>query len=542
MDRQVDTLVVGAGISGLVYAHALLTAGADEPGAAKLGGGASAGRAPSGGAPVPAGSPPDLLVLEAAPRAGGLITTHATDTLHVECGPEALLDNAPATRALLERLGLEVLAAGQAAQRRFVLDARGRLLTVPTGPGAFLRSPLLSPLGKLRLLTEPWRAADVALDGSVADFVRHRLGRQVLERLVDPALSGIYAGDPELLSLRATFPPAYELVAQHGSLVRGLFAKLKAKKRARAEAQRAAAAGQDGRTVADSSAASPPAPAPPLPAPPSPTPRRRPPTLLSVRGGLQRLPEALAAALGPRLQLGAAVQAVRRDGSGWLALGPGLSVRARRLVLAVPVAPLARLLAESEPGLHQQAASMPSETVLSIAHAWPRAAVAHALDGFGYLVPSSLQKQHLGTLFSSSIQPARCPPDTVLLRTLLGGARHPELAERDDAELLALVRTEVGAVLGCRGAPTFSHVTRWRAALPRYDLQQVSRQDRIDELLAARPGLAILGNHRRGISVNALIESATRLAASHRAEDAAGPGPRGFGEHAADTAGSARRA
>ena len=122
---------------------------------------------------------------------------------------------------------------------------------------------------------------------------------------------------------------------------------------------------------------------------------------------------------------------------------------------------------------------------------------------------------HLGTLFSSSIQPSRCPGGQVLLRTLMGGARRPELLERSDDELLGIVRSEVGEVLGLSGEPLWSRVVRWPVALPRYDLHHVERQATIDALLAERPGLSIVGNHRKGISVNALIEASRSLAREH---------------------------
>ncbi len=471
--RFVDTLVVGGGMSGLAYAHGL------GPGA-------------------------DVVLLEGGERWGGLVRTRTWEGLHYECGPEALQDNAPETLALIEELGLERCAAHTSAHRRFILLPKG-LVDVPTGPGAFLRSPLLSVAGKLRACSEPWRSGSTALDGSMADFVRHRLGQQVLDHLVDPAISGIYAGDPELLSLRASFPSMWELVSEHGSLIRGMFAKLKARKRARAESGEA------------------------------PKPRRA-PELLTVAGGMESLPLALSKALGDGAQLRSPVSHVRRvaqqealteaeRGAQWVVTtdapsGAPARWLARQLVLAVPVAAAAAVLREDEPDLSQQLRSMVSEAVISVAHVWPREAVAHPLNGFGYLVPSKAGMTHLGTLFSSSISPSRCPPGQVVLRTLMGGARRPELLELDDETLLGHVRREVGGVLGCSGEPSFTHVARWPVALPRYDLEQVARQDRIDELLAERPGLSIIGNHRRGISVNALIESSRSLAREHRSAHA----------------------
>ncbi len=453
MSESVHTVVIGAGIAGLAYAHAL-------------------------------GEGADVLVLEASSRVGGLIRTEHHDDeggFHVECGPEALQDNAPETLELIGELGLTIALADAASHKRFLLRPDNKLLPIPTGPGAFLRSPILTLGGKLRALTEPWRSRDPGLQGSVADFARHRFGEQVLERLIDPFVSGVYAGAPDQLSLRATFPTLHEMVADHGSLMKAM----KARARARREA------GED---------------KPPVP------------SLLSVAGGLEQLPRALARGLGERLVLDCAVERLSPDGDGYrVELAAGRGIHCRRAVLAVPVRAAAGLLAADFTDLFEQLGSMTSEAVVSVAHLWRRQDVAHALDGFGYLVSSSLGLLHLGTVFSSSLVPARCAPDRVLLRTLLGGARHPGLGERSDEELVDLVVAEVGPVLMKAGmGPVWSKVTRWSHALPRYDLAQPGRQRRIDELLAVRPGLAILGNSRRGISVNALVESSRRLAHSHR--------------------------
>jgi oxygen-dependent protoporphyrinogen oxidase len=434
--------VVGAGIAGLSYAHAR---GADA----------------------------NLVVLEAEPRAGGLVRTTEQDGLRTEWGPEALQADAPETLALLAELGLSALPAASAAQKRFVLN-RGTLVELPTGPGDFMQSRLLSTRGKLRALSEPMRKRERALDGSVADFVRHRLGPEVLERLVDPFVSGIYAGDPELLSLRAAFPTLVELVTQHGSLMAGMKARARAKREA----------GEDAGV----------------------------PGLLTLPGGLGRLTDELRAALGERLQLECRATSVTHDPSGWRVQTSRGDWRAEQLVLAVPVGAAARLVRESLPVLGAVLSEMTAESVVAVHHAWKREDVAHALDGFGYLVPNAEQRMHLGTLFSSTIEPGCAPDGMVLLRTLLGGARQPRMVEWPDEELHAVVRDDVAPLLGLAGEPCWTRVVRNRSALPRYDLAHPARQQRIDSLLAETTGLALLGNYRSGISCNALIETSRRLA------------------------------
>jgi oxygen-dependent protoporphyrinogen oxidase len=437
--ESVETLVVGGGVSGLTYAHAR-------------------------------GAQADLLLCEASPRAGGLVQTDSSSLagLSFERGPEALQTGSEALRELLGELALPVAEAPASARRRY-LARGGRLHAVPAGPLGLLRTPLLSPAGKLRLLSEPWRDARQALNGSLADFARHRLGAEALAALVDPLVGGIHAGDPEQLSLRATFPDLARAVAAHGSL----FAAL----RARRGGER--------------------------------------PGLARPRGGMQGLTDALARGLGARLRTGCAVESLARDGAGWLAHTPVGPLRAQRVVVALPARAAARLLDRAAPELAEAASEIVSESLVVLALAWPRERVGHALDGFGYLVPSREGLAHLGTLFSSSIDPSIAPSGTVVLRVLAGGARHPELVELEERELIGLLQAEVRPLLALAGEPQAHALVRWRNTLPRYDLAHPRRLERIDRALPEHPGLALLGNWLRGIGLASLIAEARALAWEH---------------------------
>ena len=176
----------------------------------------------------------------------------------------------------------------------------------------------------------------------------------------------------------------------------------------------------------------------------------------------------------------------------------------------------ARLLGTVAPELARAIGSIQSESLASVALAYRREDVAHPLDGFGYLVASKNGFAHLGTLFSSSIDASCCPPDHVLLRVMIGGARHPEVVAWDDARLMTAIEREVGPLLGLRGKPRFVAIQRWRSALPRFDLQHPSRVAAIERSLP--PGLTLLGNYLRGIGVNHLVDVARRTARIHAAE------------------------
>jgi oxygen-dependent protoporphyrinogen oxidase len=441
MSERVETLIVGAGISGLAYAHTRR----DE----------------------------DVLLLEASHRAGGLIRTEVGGSegeLRFECGPEALRSEREGelTRLLAE-LGVEARPPPAAATKRFVCW-KGRLVEVPLAPPKLLASPLLTLRGKLRLLSEPWREPQRALDGSVADFVRHRLGQQVLERMIDPLVSGIHAGDPEVLSLRACFPRLAEIVEAHGSLIRGL------------------------RATRGSPA----------------------PSVMKVSGGNESIVRGLARAVGSKLRLDSHVQSIDFGGSTWSVQTPQQSFQVSRLVLAVSSACATRLLASAAPELARSIHSIQAESLASIALAYRREDVEHPLDGFGYLVPSSEGLAHLGTLFSSSLDASCCPPDTVLLRVMIGGARHPQVVDWEEARLVETVEREVGPLLGLRARPLFLSVRRWPAALPRFDLDHPARVAAIERALPQ--GLTLLGNYLRGIGVHHLVDTARRAARDHATE------------------------
>ncbi|HVS09183.1 MAG TPA: protoporphyrinogen oxidase, partial [Planctomycetota bacterium] len=257
MSERVGTLVLGAGISGLSYAHTRKDA--------------------------------DLLVLEASDHAGGLMRTLRADGVRYEGGPEAMQTGSDEADELVRELGLEMHTVPAEAKARYVVK-QGELIDVPMSPPALLKTHLLSAGGKARALTEKWRNPRKALDGSVADFVRHRLGHEVLEALVDPLISGIYAGDPEQISLRGAFPEVAKMVEEHGSLMAAMSER-----------------------------------------------RGKPkPSLTKPAGGLGEIPAALARSLGDRLRLSSAAKSIERDGDTWRVATDTAELRASRLVIALP--------------------------------------------------------------------------------------------------------------------------------------------------------------------------------------------------------------
>jgi protoporphyrinogen/coproporphyrinogen III oxidase len=450
---RAEVVVVGGGIAGLAAARALREAGRDA------------------------------LLLEASPRYGGVILTETMGGFVVEAGPDSILAQKPEGLALCRAFGLaDRLIPTNPAMRTIFVLRRGRLhalpegmmLAVPTRIGPFLRSGLFSWPGKLRMgfdLVRPRGAA--AEDESIASFVRRRFGTEAVERLGEPLMAGIHAGDPERLSIRATFPRFVDLEARHGSLIRGMWA-----------AQREA--------------------------PPSSG-----SAFYSLAGGLGELVDALVASLPVACRrTNAAVTrfAVGADGFE-VALADGTTVGATAVIVAVP-APAAAPLLSLSPGASEVLSSIRFASSATIALGYRREDVAHRLDGYGFIVPRGEGLRCTACTFVSTKFPGRAPDGHVLLRAFVGGTRDPDVLALSNAELAALARREMGPLLGLRGAPVLERVYRWPCATPQMEVGHLARISRLEAHLAARPGLFVTGAGLRGTGLPDTIADALRAAAA----------------------------
>ncbi len=427
-----------------------------------------------------------ITLLEKDGRPGGKVHTEARDGFRVEWGPNGFLDSKPTTAALCRDLGLGecLVSASEAAARNRYLFLRGRLLRLPDSLGSFLRSPVLSWRGKWGLLTERFRAPrrDVG-DESIDAFARRRAGDEVADVLADAFVTGIHAGDPKLLSLRATFPRLAELEEQHGSIMKG-FAAAARQRRAEAKAR--------GEVY------------------------QRPGKMWSFREGLQALIDALRAGLRSPPLLGAGARRVeRREGRpAWSVRGEGRQCwDADAVVLACPADEQAAILADLDAGLAEQISGIPYNRVAVVALGYRLADVSFPLDGFGFLVPQRDHRDLLGVQWCSSIFPERAPPGTVLLRAMCGGWSRAEMVGWDAARLLAAVRAELRAALGVTAEPVFRRLVRWERAIPQYHLGHRERVARIEERARQYPGLFLAGNAYRGVAMNDCTEQAVTLAA-----------------------------
>jgi oxygen-dependent protoporphyrinogen oxidase len=471
--------VIGAGITGLVTAWELQRRG------------------------VP------VTLYESAPVAGGAIRTSQTEGWLAEHGPNSLLTSAP-VEELIRRLDLEseVVVANPSANKRFIVRD-GRLVPIPLSPPAFLSTPLLSLRAKLRVLLEPLvRRGETATDESIASFVRRRLGREVLDYAVNPFIAGIYAGDPEQLSMAHAFPRVYALEREHGSVSLGL---VRSRRRAGAARRQAGEAIARGDTDAKGAA---------------PVPPTR-PRLISFRDGLQALPLALAAPLGKRLRLSTPVRSIHRADERWVVeAGDGELATARTVDAVVLAAPAHALAAMELPAPIRQHSAVIEHVVYpsvsSLTLGFRREQVAHPLDGFGVLLPEVEGRAVLGTLFSSTLFPGRAPEGHVALTVFVGGSRDPELARQPTDRIVEVVLRDLGDLLGVRGEPVFTQHVFWAKGIPQYTVGYAQVKDAADATEAANPGLYLTGNFRQGVSVGDCVASgqvvAERVAAwlAHR--------------------------
>lgn len=425
-----------------------------------------------------------IVVLEKEMRVGGKIRSDCDQGYLVEWGPNGFLDSKPATLELCGQLGLseDLLRSDDNARKRFIF-ADGRLQRVPETAAGFLRSTLISWPGKLRLGAELLVPRGHHEDESLADFVRRRLGPEVLEKLIGPMVSGIFAGDPESMSLRSCFPRIHELEQQYGGLIRAML-RLAGQKRRERRAGKvvAGAAGPGG-------------------------------ILTSFEAGLQTLPDALAASLGDSIRSGVAAATLKPKGDGFeIVLADGRSLMAEVVICALPAPQLAGLLEISRPAMSTLLRQIPYAPLQVACFGYRSEDVPDELNGFGYLTTRSAGLHSLGTLWDSSIFPQRAPVGRRLLRTMLGGATRPGAGTLSAEQVRGEVMEDLRTTLGVEAAPEWVRIISHAAAIPQYPPGHGRRLAALEELAAGTPGLFLVGNAFYGVGLNDCVAAAGRVA------------------------------
>ncbi len=419
-----------------------------------------------------------VVVLESEGRAGGKIESNHCEGYLCERGPASYLDRSGSITALAKALGIEnrVVLAGAAAERRLVA-AKGRLHDTPATAGAFATSSLLSWPAKLRAAMDvllPRGPSAWGADESVAAFARRRLGREAGERLLQPLVSGLYAGDPEQVSLPSAFP---------------LVAAMERTRRSFMLAMRSEFAAARAKTA---------------------------PRLASFEHGLDELTDALAAHLRQDLRLGACLRGVERESDTYRVAveerGQTQTLEARAVAMALPAHVATSVLGPFDGQIAETLARIPYVPVTLVHLGYPTSALSRAIDAYGFFVPPSEPLRVLGGIFPSQFFRARAPEGFHLFSVRTGGARHPEAFTMPDAELVALADGELRGLLGLTAGPSFVHIVRHERALPQYTLGHMGRVALLEEGERRHPGLFFHGNAYHNAGVPELVSRSTKLA------------------------------
>lgn len=430
------------------------------------------------------GVTPRLALLESEPRLGGKIRTSTRDGFLLEHGPDSFVASKPGAYQLVRDLGLEDELVRNHTGQAFI--ARGdRLYPIPAGTmmgipvrlWPLLRSPLLSPAGKLRVVLDLFaRGGDIGGDQPAGDFFRRRLGNQIVDRLIEPLLAGIYAGDVNQYSLQALFPQIHRLSRNQRSLIRAM----------------GSAYGQ---------------------AKPAPAGQRR-GQFLTFRTGLQALTMRLEERLTTCTILkGSPARAIRQQGGHYrLALDDGRSLDAHAIVLAVPDAAAAELLPAARQAIAPVLATAPT-SVANVVMAFPQGITGPSLDGTGFVVPRGSGHAITACTWAHLKWPHVAPRGAALLRCYIGGAHDAQLVDASDAAIVDAVMADLRRITALRETPAFCQVTRWKHAMPQYAVGHLERLEQTRKAMAAAfPGVFLAGASYGGVGLPDCIRQGEQAA------------------------------
>ncbi len=458
-------VIIGGGIAGLAAAYAL--------------------KENAGSGAV------DVALFEKQPRLGGNIKTENIDGFIVEAGPDCFLSEKPWAMGLCKRLGLgeRLLPTNDAHRKTYVLSGKrlhelpeGVILMIPTKILPLLLSPLISMRGKLRMALEPFipRKKDKG-DETLGDFVRRRLGAEVLDKIAEPLVAGVHAGDPDTMSIRSAFPKFVELEENYGSLILGMVKRMRGSK--------AAGLGRANAGIT---------------------------MFMTLKGGLRELVDELERRLtgfddkNTHVRTGVEVSGISRSGGIYkVMLSTGDVINADAVIIAAPAYVASSLLAGLDAGLSKKLLEIPYASTATVSVAFRKADVRRPMDGFGFVVPMSEKRRIMASTWSSVKFKYRAPDDFVLMRCFLGGAKNPEMLSLSEDELIGIVLKELKDIMGIDAVPALTRAYKWPRSMPQYTVGHEQRVGQIEQRVSeAHPGLFLAGSAYRGIGISDNIRNA----------------------------------
>jgi len=448
MANNKKVIVLGAGISGLTTAYLLNKDGYD------------------------------VTVLEKNDKVGGSIETVIENGLLFDRGPNSALETTPLIAQLVEELNLteQFVYANKKGDKRYIL--RNNLLhALPISLPAFLKSKLFSGKAKLRLMKEPFIGK--SQDGyyqSIAEFVTRRLGQEFLDYVINPFVAGVYAGNPEDLSVKSAFPKLYALEEEYGGLIVGTIRSIRKRKKRKEQSKQSA-------------------------------------KMISFKDGMKVLPEAIANHLGGRVKLNADVVSIKKtaDGNYGVTYNEGdqsLTLLTDIVLSTIPAYAAGELFGHFDDRLKKHLNNVYYPPVLVLYIVYNKNDVGQPLDGFGFLVPSKEEKSFLGAIWSSVIFPNRAENNTASFTLFVGGSRNPGFIYDDEEELIKTVKQEFEELMNIKGEPVHLAKRFWEKAIPQYTIGYVESENYFDHFEKDNRGIFLSGNYRGGISVGDCIKNA----------------------------------
>jgi len=421
----------------------------------------------------------NVTVFEASSRTGGVIQSVRKDGFLAEFGPNTILETSPKIKQLVIDAGLESrkLATDPKAEARFVVRYR-RPIEMPGKPLGFFTTPLFTAKAKLAVLREPFiKPRRDGVEESIGQFVVRRFNQEFLDHAIDALVAGIYAGDPNKLSLPHAFPKLKALEDNYGSMIKGqIFGARDRKKSGEVAKDRAAK--------------------------------------FSFDEGLQVLPDTLAAQLGDSLKLNTPVTKFVQASDGWRVTTANGDAEFNKVIYCGTAYKLAEL------GIEAAQQHRPTNTFAEISYppvsavvlGFKREDVTHPSSGFGMLIPKIEGFKILGTIFSSALFPNRAPAGHITLTSYIGGARYPELGLLPEKDLVETTLADLRVLLGVKGQPVFTHTKTWPHAIPQYNVGYGKYRDLLNQIEASTPNLFFAGHYRDGVSLGDSIVSGVNIA------------------------------